>query len=222
MSAAVHAEERKNPVRIVPLTADHMSFPTIKKPIASVITPEVLDRFERYYKKRPGICWEWVGGRNNKGYGMFYINKKNYLAHRISYALAKGDPEETLVIDHLCSNPPCINPEHLEAVSHSENVLRGKNPAARNRRKTHCQYGHPFEGDNIVRQDKRWNARSCKICNANIKRRSWERHKLRGNGNIPTIEEFDKRWLKEAYQLPDAARQHITEYITQLLINNHE
>lgn len=193
-----------------------------KKPIAQHLTPEILERFDKYYLKGDG-CWEWTGGLNNKGYGMFYMAKGGYTAHRVSYVRVYGEPEKALVIDHKCANPRCIRPEHLEAVTNGENVLRGKNPPALNRRKTHCQYGHPLCGENVVSRSKKWNDRTCKICDANIKRRTHERWKARKGGSVPSIEEFNQRWLKDVYQLPRSAREHIIEYITELVVrNDHE
>ena len=52
----------------------------------------------------------------------------------------KGTIPQGLVIDHLCRNKSCVNPAHLEAVTNTENVLRGEAPSAKAARKTHCQY----------------------------------------------------------------------------------
>lgn len=63
-------------------------------------------------------------------------------AHRITYTAAKGPIPEGLTIDHLCRKPPCVNPEHLEAVTARVNILRSDNPTAINSRKTMCVRGH--------------------------------------------------------------------------------
>lgn len=85
----------------------------------------------------------------------------NHRAHRFSYQLYKGNIPKNLVIDHLCKNPSCVNPDHLEAVTNRENILRGISPAAINSKKTHCPKGHKLSGDNVyIYRNSRW----CKKC----------------------------------------------------------
>jgi hypothetical protein len=85
------------------------------------------DHFERTFWARvsriPGQCWEWLGPKDWHGYG----RHSNFVAHRIAYELAVGPIPLGLVIDHLCRNPSCVNPEHLEPVTNKVNVVtRGK------------------------------------------------------------------------------------------------
>lgn len=81
----------------------------------------------------------------------------------MSHELHKGPIPEGLVIDHLCRNRGCVNPDHLEAVTQRENILRGEGLAAANARKTHCPKGHPYSGENlyVVPSSGR---RQCRIC----------------------------------------------------------
>lgn len=77
-------------------------------------------------KKTDG-CWIWQGPDNGQGYGTLRlpgVRKKSY-AHRVSYEMLVGPIPEGLYLDHLCRNPPCVNPDHLEPVTHAENVRRG-------------------------------------------------------------------------------------------------
>lgn len=93
-------------------------------------------------------CWEWQGQRNRgagRDYGRFFLNGRNRLAHRVSWALANGPIPVGVEIRHKCDNPPCVRPDHLELGTHLENMhdrtLRGRqNPAAgeRNRGARHA------------------------------------------------------------------------------------
>lgn len=70
-------------------------------------------------------CWNWTG-RVVTGYGWAVRpgSAPNMPAHRLSYATFVGPLTPGLVVDHLCENKLCVNPEHLEQVSNSENVKR--------------------------------------------------------------------------------------------------
>jgi hypothetical protein len=70
----------------------------------------------------PG-CWVWQRGVTALGYGC----DKDGMAHRVYYERHKGPIPEGLYIDHLCRNPPCVNPDHLEPVTPAENIRRGRN-----------------------------------------------------------------------------------------------
>lgn len=71
-------------------------------------------------------CWNWDGARSRDGYGQLWFGGKVVYAHRVAYALFVGFADEKQTLDHLCRNPRCCNPQHLEAVSPAENVRRGK------------------------------------------------------------------------------------------------
>jgi len=66
-------------------------------------------------------CWEWQGARNNKGYGQVGLERKIILAHRASWTVTNGPIPENLIVRHICDNPPCINPNHLELGTYKDN-----------------------------------------------------------------------------------------------------
>lgn len=75
-------------------------------------------------------CWEWQATRGPKGYGQVQYDSVLYLAHRFSYEAHRGGIDPDLTLDHLCRNTCCVNPDHLEPVTRSENSRRKWWPAA--------------------------------------------------------------------------------------------
>lgn len=117
-------------------------------------------------------CWIWQKGFDEDGYGKL-VDKRGkgttVRAHRVSYEKFKGPIPEGLILDHLCRNPPCINPDHLEPVTHSINSRRGIGFAAINAVKTHCPQGHPYEGRNLYIHPS--GSRICRKCNLEAQKR---------------------------------------------------
>jgi hypothetical protein len=120
-----------------------------------------FDRFWSKVEKSSDGCWLWHGARyrGRGSYGKFQIN---LLAHRLAYLLEKGEIPEGLVLDHLCNNDACVNPEHLEPVTNWENIMRGRGLAAKNARKKTCPVGHIYNRQNTGRSGRRRYCRACK------------------------------------------------------------
>lgn len=121
---------------------------------------------QRFWEKvdRSGTCWIWIANTNNAGYGLIWDadqDKKVY-AHRWSYEAVNGPIPDGLSIDHLCRNPLCVNPAHLEAVTHKENILRSDAPPALNARKSMCPSGHPYDESNTYTKPN--GSRECRAC----------------------------------------------------------
>lgn len=74
-------------------------------------------------------CWVWLRAKSNNGtrglVGAWVGGKRSTLrAHRWVYEQHKGPIPEGMELDHLCRNPICVNPDHLEPVTHAENMRR--------------------------------------------------------------------------------------------------
>ena len=119
----------------------------------------MIDRFARKVEIEPGGCWTWTAGRNANGYGTFgpRPDLKVY-AHRWAYETFVEPIPAGLVIDHLCRQPSCVNPDHLEAVTQTVNLQRSAKAT-----KTHCVNGHEFTESNTYRRPDT-GTRQCRSC----------------------------------------------------------
>jgi hypothetical protein len=85
-------------------------------------------------------CWLWTAG-TQYGYGIFSVGHRNFKAHRWLYEQAVEEVPEGLTLDHLCRIRKCVNPDHLEPVTMTENNRRSTGHRVR---KTHCPQGHSY------------------------------------------------------------------------------
>lgn len=118
-----------------------------------------------------GPCWLWTGHRSAQGYGRIGTGEGRAVAlvHRVVWELLVGPIPASLELDHLCRVRSCCNPDHLEPVTHAENVRRGafganRLPLAK------CRRGHDFTPENTAVYARQ---RECITCrNARRERKS--------------------------------------------------
>jgi len=134
-------------------------------------TPPIIRLFNKV--KFTDNCWEWTGCKDSGGYGQVGIKGKMKPAHVISYNYFKGSIPKGLELDHLCRNKACVNPDHLEPVTHQENVKRGnagkhlKNRKIRKYNEAWCSNCKKFlPKENFHKNKNRWNGvnNRCKKC----------------------------------------------------------
>lgn len=152
-------------------------------------------RFRSKYVVRPDGCWEWTAGHVPLGYGNFFLKidgkKTQFRAHRFAYIVLVGPIDKGLELDHLCGHPYCVNPAHLEPVTHAENLRRGQAPNMVCHRAGTCRKGHPVVGDNALPMTRSGGRKHmiCRICQeARIRARPEKRRLLQEasrNGSLP-------------------------------------
>jgi hypothetical protein len=125
-------------------------------------------------------CWEWQGSyvtnRNGAKYGTFWNGKTLQLSHRFSYEYFIGPIPPGKEMDHLCRNTICCNPDHVEPVTHLENMQRGINKT-----KVTCSHGHPFSVENTrIGQKGRRYCHACHVIRERERKRAIQKKTQRG------------------------------------------
>lgn len=161
-------------------------------------------------------CWEWAGNISVHGYGTFWCKLENdkicklRSAHRISFLIKHGKLTDGLVIDHLCRNRSCVNPDHLREVTSRANTLENSiGLALNNLNKTHCLNGHEFsKGNTFTVKTKNGQAhRRCRECSRigasktrSMKKLIFEMIDIQKNRDTYPVDLKDK-WITRAMAL---------------------
>lgn len=133
------------------------------------LTDGELSRFNSNVDKT-GDCWLWTAPLDRDGYGSFFFRRRNRRAHRVAWFAAHGAIPDGMVINHTCRQRNCVNPQHLNMVTASENSLRDSTSKGYiNSQKTHCPRGHAY--DRTYRLKSGRTNRGCSTCEREKARR---------------------------------------------------
>ena len=117
-----------------------------------------MDWRERFWKHVDKLsddeCWNWVGHKNEKGYGMIsYDGKTSSKAHRVMWEREYGKIPDGLHVLHICDNPSCVNPNHLRLGTHQDNMI---DMTVKGRAHRISLGKLPLTGDDIKEIRRRW------------------------------------------------------------------
>jgi hypothetical protein len=120
-----------------PLTRTYPNGRVVKNVAIKFLPGHNGRKLTRYIIDANTGCWLWQLSLSIQGYGMLQLNfgrdkqtgkrrVRTMVAHKLMWETKYGPVPKGLELDHLCRNPRCVNPEHLEAVTHEENMRRAK------------------------------------------------------------------------------------------------
>ncbi len=118
-----------------------------------------------------GDCWTFIGALSN-GYGRITVDTVGRYVHRWVWEQLVGPIEAGLVIDHLCRNRACCNPDHLRVTDDRVNIRAGQ-AGHWQTLKTACPKGHAYTPQN-TRFHSKTGARVCHTCRMDAQRRRRE------------------------------------------------
>lgn len=125
----------------------------------------LLERLWGFIEPEPTSgCWIWLGARDKRGYGRLSFGGKSGFAHRVLYETYKSAVPSGHELDHRCRLTSCVNPDHLEPVTHRVNVLRGNGLTARYARRTNCIHGHSLADAHMWKNGRQRICRICRTC----------------------------------------------------------
>lgn len=112
-------------------------------------------------------CWLWTGAVHARGYGNVYVSKGvTRSAHIVIYEHIVGPVPPWKELDHTCRVHLCVNPDHLEPVTHKVNTLRGMAPTILMHRLGICKRGHSLANNPVKKSDGTIQCRVCKNAGA--------------------------------------------------------
>lgn len=121
----------------------------------------------------PNGCWFWAAGKDGNGYGKVRWGPERRIrkAHAVVWEIANDEVvPEGLEPDHLCRNPACVRPDHLEMVTHQVNTQRRTYAYV-----TSCPEGHSYAAPHLAH--KRNGHRYCRTCDNRQQRERWARRR---------------------------------------------
>lgn len=116
----------------------------------NTLTKECFMRFVSIHDDNLNGCWEWMGSKNDQGYGNFKLINKAYKAHRISYMLFIGDIPENMCVCHSCDNPSCVNPAHLWLGTNQDNVDDKMRKGRQSHSRGEERYNHKLDKQKVI------------------------------------------------------------------------